>query len=252
MSTAVTAHLKLRTPVGRYEYVIRRRTDAIVFVRARIESSDGETFDKAMWYLHAPWRPLSGILPDGQDSSSVLRSAAERDASSSLRSFIPRYESLLNLESHMHHQQSADRRRTEDEESTFHVDEFLGSEDSESGDAGDSQLNARDDALDKPELDVGLESDPMRLPSLETMAMPCMRVSHARNTNTKHARRALELTKQVFASNGRAESDNEETCDGMEPALPNLRAILADKVASVNSEQRRIHKGVWAELVGGM
>lgn len=88
MSTVVTAHLKLRTPVGRYDYDTRRRTDAIVFVRARIESSDGETFDKAMLYLHFPWRSLSGIVPAGKESSSAPRLVAERDASSSLRSMI--------------------------------------------------------------------------------------------------------------------------------------------------------------------
>lgn len=131
------------------------------------------------------------------------------------------------------------------------MNEFSGSEDSEAGDAGDLQWNARGDALDEPEIGVGLESDPMRLPSLETMAMPGMRISHARNTNTKHARRELELTKHILASMRHAESADEEKCVGIEPALPDLHAILADRVASSNSEQRRICQSIRADLVGG-
>lgn len=118
-STVANCQLKLKARVRQCEYAARRRVDAVVVVRAPIDSADIETFSKAMLYLHVPWRALHAIVPEGENPSEVLRSALDRDDSSSLRAMIKQYELLSTQEAQMRHQQTADGQRTQQEDNRF-------------------------------------------------------------------------------------------------------------------------------------
>lgn len=250
LSQVVSESLKLKSPVRQYRYASRRRDDAIVFIRARIDHADVQSFSKAMLYLHVPWRSLDTIVPHGHDPSIVLTLAAERGDCLSLPAMMRHYESLSTQEVQLKNQQSTDREQAEHEKSTFHVDGFSGS-DSSDEDEGDEKWDARVNDVDERDMDVRLDTDPTELPSLEQVTMPGPRISRTRHTQTPQARRAIELTNNILACKGRMESDEEQNGDGIEPSAPDPWALLRDRVDSLNSEQRKVYDTVHSDLIGG-
>lgn len=131
------------------------------------------------------------------------------------------------------------------------MDGFSGSDDSDDDDAGGKSWDACDSAMDAPDIEVELDLDPTALPYLEQIAMPGARISGARHAQTNQARHALELTRNILASKGRLDNDYEEVGDGIEPAEADPKALLADRVHSLNPEQRIVYNAICDDLSGG-
>lgn len=112
-SKSVDPWLKLSAPDREYEYAHRRPRHAIVFIRARIDSADIESFSQARLFLHVSWRLLDAIGPRGQEPAAILITVLEGDASLSIQRIVQHYECLSTQESQMKNQQSADRERAQ-------------------------------------------------------------------------------------------------------------------------------------------
>lgn len=243
--------LKLRARAQNYQYVARRRVDAIVFIRARIDSADVEIFSKAMLFLHVPWRSLDSIAPYGQNPSDLLKLAADRDDCSSLPAMIRHYESLPTQDQQLRQQQTAEIERTNYENRTFRTDGSSESDNSTEDKGEVAEWDRDENVVDEPDIDFGLDSDPTGQPSLEQMVMPGTRISRTRHNRTGHARRALQLTKNILANKGVTDSDEEEPSDGLERASADPRALLDHSVDSLNSEQKTTYQAIRLVVIGG-